>query len=80
MSLNYEQCKETMNNVFGYLDTINLLPYLDSFKCSTVRDMMDKLEKDYPFKDKYSETLFDAIAEDEFVDYFNNFLLALIVA
>jgi len=71
LSLNYKQVEETTENVFNYLNTINLLPYLKVFKCKIVRDMMKKLEEDFLFKDEYSETLFDAVTEEEFADYLN---------
>jgi len=58
-------------NVFGYLDTINLMPYITQYKGKDIRDLMSKLELEFPYTDKYSETLFDAIAQEEFMDYLN---------
>jgi len=58
-----------INNVFGYLDTIDLLPYINIFNNSVVWKLMDALSEKYPYKDKYSVTLFDAVTEDEFADY-----------
>ena len=67
-----EEVDKAINNVFNYLNTIDLLPYLKEFKYKDVHDMMDKLEEDYSYNDEYSETLFDAMGEDEFVDYLNS--------
>jgi len=62
---------KAINSVFSYLDTIDLSSYLSEFKYRTVRELMDKLDGDYPYEDEYSVMLFDAIAEDEFTDYLN---------
>lgn len=69
--MNYKEVQEALNNVFSYLDTIDLRSYLIAFKKKTVRDMMDKLREDFPYKDKYSDELFDVVTEEEFVDYLN---------
>ena len=66
-----KDCNNAINNVFSYLDTLDLNPYINTFKNKKVEDLMDKLEVIFPYKDGFSETLFDAIAEDEFVDYLN---------
>jgi hypothetical protein len=71
-SLVGEEVDIAINNVFKYLDTIDLSSYLKEFKYKTIRDMMDKLEEDISYDDDYSNTLFDAVAEDEFVNYLNN--------
>lgn len=72
MSLKWEQVKKVINNVTDYLNTIDLIPYLEKFKGKTVKDMMDKLEEEYPYTDEYSEILFDVISEEDFADYLNN--------
>jgi hypothetical protein len=69
MSLDSEQVNEALKFVFDYLDKINLSFYLEKFKYKTVREMMDKLNEDYPYNDIYSSYLFDVVAEDEFVSY-----------
>lgn len=71
MPLNLEQVDESLKLVFKYLDTIDLLPYLKKFKRKTVRDMIEELDQKYPYIDKYSKSLFDGVAEDEFVEYLN---------
>ncbi|WP_297419361.1 hypothetical protein [Clostridium sp.] len=72
MSLNCKQVEITQKNVFDYLDTIDLLPYLRKFNNKNIYYLMDKLEELFPFKDEYSESLFDAMGSDEFVEYLNN--------
>lgn len=62
---------EVINNVFRFLDSIDLTNYLKEFKKRTVQELMDKLETDYPYSDEYSETLFDSVNEIEFVEYLN---------
>lgn len=62
---------EAINNVFKFLDSLDLTNYLKEFKKRTVQELMDKLEKDYPYSDEYSETLFDSVNEIEFVEYLN---------
>lgn len=71
MSLNSKQFHEALNNVFKFLDNIDLRPYIIQFKHETVYDLMEVLNKNYPYKDQYSEFLFDAVNESEFVDYLN---------
>lgn len=58
-----------INNVFTFLDTIDLKPYLNQFKNKTIKELMDKLESDYPYTDDSSESLFDYVSEDEFIYY-----------
>lgn len=67
--MNFEY--EPVNNVFRYLNTIELKSYLKDFEDKTIKDLMDKLELDFPYEDEHSESLFDSVAEDEFVDYLN---------
>lgn len=69
--LNMEQVDEALQLAFKYLDTIDLSPYLKRFKRKTIRDLINILDQDYPYDDKYSECLFDCITEDEFVQYLN---------
>lgn len=69
--LNKDEERKAIMKIIVYLDKINLLPYLERFKGKTVRNMMDKLEKDYPYKDKYSKSLFNVFNENNFVYYLN---------
>lgn len=71
MSLNKDEERTAIMKVVIYLNEINLLPYLEKFKGKTVRDMMDKLEKDYPYEDEYSKSLFHVFNESNFVYHLN---------
>lgn len=71
MPLTFKESQEAMEMVFKFLDSIDILPYIEEFKGQKLSDMMDKLEEDYPYKDKYSSCLFDAITNDEFAKYLN---------
>jgi len=66
-----EVCK-AIANVFKFLDSLDLMPYIKEFEYKEIHDLMDKLEETFPYEDGYSKTLFDAIGDDEFVDYLNN--------
>lgn len=57
--------------IFSYLDTIELMPYIVEFEGQDIYYLMNKLEEVFPYKDEYSETLFDVISDDEFGDYLN---------
>ena len=61
-----------MSNVFSYLNTIELMPYIIDFTGQDIYSLMDKLEEVFPYKDEYSEALFDVIGNDELGDYLNN--------
>lgn len=71
MSLTWDECKIAIANVFSFLDTIDLQPYIEKYKNKEVYDLEDELERIYEYKDEYSETLFDCVATDEFCDYLN---------
>lgn len=72
MPLTWEQCKIATDNVYRFLDTIDLQPYLDKFKNKQVDDLEDELESLYPYEDAYSKSLFDFISTDEFCTYLDN--------
>lgn len=59
------------DQVFAFLDKINLEPYIEMAKANdwVVEDMMDILEEEYPYKNKYVSSLFDSITQDEFMNY-----------
>lgn len=61
-----------INNVFNYLDTIDLLSDIKLFDGDEVWELMKVLDRKYPYKDQYSETLFDVVTEDEFANYLRN--------
>jgi len=69
--MSYEQYKESIKNVFYYLDTIDLASYLKQFKDKTLYDLINKLEKDFPYSDKYSDFLFACVPEGELMNYLN---------
>lgn len=69
--MNLTEIDENIKNVFGYLDTIDLSEYINKYKNKTVRELMNTLNNEFPYVDKYSVTLFDGVAEDEFVEYLN---------
>jgi len=71
MSISGEECDKAIANVFKYLDGIDLMPYINKFKYRKLDELMAELSRIFPYEDEYSTTLFDAIAEDEFVDYLN---------
>lgn len=58
--------------VFNYLDTLDIQPYLTEFRGEKLYLLMEKLEEVYPYKDEYSESLFDGIDEYEFSEYLNS--------
>lgn len=66
-----QDINKTIANVFKFLDTIELKDYLAKYKNTnkTIQDLMDELSEEYPYKDIEVNGLFDAIAEDEFIDY-----------
>ena len=66
-----KEVDKAISNVFQFLNLLDLMPCIKSFENKTIRDLMDSLENEFPYKDEYSATLFDAVAEDEFVDYIN---------
>lgn len=55
--------------VFTFLDTKDLSKFLDKYKGHEVRELMDTLELLFPYKDEKSSSLFDYVAEDEFIMY-----------
>ncbi len=66
-----KEIDEALNNVFDYLNTIDLMPYIIKFKNKDIKELMDWLDENFPYKDKYSVDLFDTVSSDEFVDYLN---------
>lgn len=69
--LNGKEVEKALENVFNFLDTIDLSKYINKHRYKTVRELMKDLEKDFSYEDKYSKSLFDGVAEDEFVEYLN---------
>jgi len=67
--LNSKEVDEVLDNVFTYLNKIDIKPYIKKFNDKPIDDLMKALEIDFPYKDKYVESLFDAVAEDEFIGY-----------
>lgn len=56
-----------------YLNTLDLLPYIEMFKNSSndfdVYALRDYLEEKYPYEDGYSATLFDCFDAEDIVNY-----------
>jgi len=67
--MNGKEYEITKNNVFKFLDKIDLIPYIKEFNNENIDNLMDKLEGMCSFNDGYSKTLFDTIGVDGFVDY-----------
>lgn len=63
--------EEARHNVFKFLDTKELI--YDISKAQehhySVHELMDYLEEKYPYKDKFSDTLFDCIDQGNFIEY-----------
>ena len=70
--MNEKEIDESMCNVFNYLNTIDLMPYIMKFTGEDIFSLMGELEEVFPYKDEYSETLFDMVGNYEFGDYLNN--------
>jgi len=69
--ISWNEVGMTTKKVFKYLDSIDLLPYINEFKEKDLYDLMEKLEEIYDYKDEFSETLFDYIKVSEFAEYLN---------
>ncbi len=62
---------ESLAGPYNYLNSLDLMPYIVKFKGKDVWDLMEELNKIFPYQDKFSETLLDCISRIEFVDYLN---------
>ncbi|MFC0903924.1 hypothetical protein ACFHWD_04360 [Clostridium sp. MT-14] len=69
MSIKAEYPDRNIQNVYNYLDTISLDKYLKKYNNKSIYELMEILEHDYVYQDKYSTSLFDYVAEDEFIYY-----------
>ena len=69
--MNGKEYEITKNNVYKFLDKLDLTPYIKEFNNENIDNLMDKLEGMCSFNDGYSETLFDAIGIEGFIDYLN---------
>jgi|GEM_PF-4173444 len=69
--MNSKDIDKALSNVWHYLDTIDLMPYLKKFENKELHNLIENLNKTFPYKDEWSEILFDAVGEDEFMDYLN---------
>lgn len=69
MPLTWDEVSKAKINVFTFLDTLNLYPYIKFYRNQTVVDLMEYLEKICLYSDEYSKTLFDIVNEDEFIQY-----------
>ena len=72
MNADWNNIQKAINNVFNYLDKIDLLSILKKSKDRELGNIMDELEKEYPYRDNYSDGLFDNINRDEFREYLIN--------
>ena len=70
--MNKRETDKATNNVFTYLDTVDLIPYMIEFEDKNIYLLMRRLEEVFSYKDEYSETLLDVIDSYEFGDYLNN--------
>lgn len=67
--MNNKEIEEAINNVYNFLDKIDLKPYIKEYKGKNIKSMMDRLEELYMYIDKYSISLFDSVTIDEFIIY-----------
>lgn len=67
-----ESLNIALQNIFVFLDTIDLTSSIDKYKGKDIGELMEYLSSKYEYKDEYSESLFDVVAEEEFVEYLNN--------
>lgn len=67
-----EDLDVALQNIFTFLDTINLSVYIEQYKGKDIHELMRYLSSIYEYKDEYSDSLFDVVAVDEFVEYLNN--------
>lgn len=70
--ISVEDLDIALKNIFKFLDTIDLTLSIEKYKGKDIRQLMKYLSSKYNYKDEYSESLFDIVAEDEFVEYINN--------
>lgn len=67
-----EDLDVALQNIFTFLDTIDLSVHIEQYKGKDIHELMRYLSSIYEYKDEYSDSLFDVVAVDEFVDYLNN--------
>jgi predicted HTH domain antitoxin len=69
--LSAKEASEAVKNVYKYLNDIDLMPYLIEYEGKELYELMQELAEIFLYRDQYSETLFDAVTEDEFTWYLN---------
>lgn len=69
IGLSGDELNKAMKKVFDFLNTLDLRSYVEERRGITIKMLMDELQMKYKYKDEYSESLFDLISEDEFVEY-----------
>lgn len=72
MCLSKEELQIEIENVFKYLDNIDLKEYLIKYKFKDIHYLMRELEEKFPYNTKNSDGLFDLIDQDEFITYIEN--------
>lgn len=60
---------EKVARVFSFLDSKDLSGFIDKYKGHEVEELMEVLEMLFNYTDEDSCSLFDYVAEDEFIIY-----------
>lgn len=68
-TLDILRSNKATTNVINKLDSVDLMPYIQSHKGKEVKHLMGCIDYHVPYSDEYSDSVLDMLTEEEFFEY-----------